>query len=152
MTKRITLTKGKFTIVDDDDYERLSSHSWYYSRYAKSGSGRSGTYMHVVIMNPPSGLFVDHINGNKLDNRKKNLRICTHAQNLGNSKIPKNNTSGYKGVVFIKRLGIWRAQIQHSYKMHCLGYFHDIVDAAKAYDKAAIDHYGEFARTNFGGH
>jgi hypothetical protein len=91
---------------------------------------------------------VDHINGNPLDNRKENLRICTHKQNGKNYSIPNNNTSGYKGVRWHKRDKIWEAFITVECKQRYLGRFKDIKDAVKCYNQNAIILYGEFAKLN----
>lgn len=115
--KTIPLTQGMVAIVDDDDWLYLSKHKWCYAHggYASRGvcsqlaNGRKdrkrikAIYMHRVIMNPPDGLQIDHINGNKIDNRKVNLRFATMAENMRNRKIQSNNTTGFAGVAFDKR-------------------------------------------------
>ena len=112
--KKITLTQGKETIVDDDDYEILMEHKWYAHKssrkkdkfYAErmapvdSNGKQKIIHIHRVIINAPKGMQVDHINGNPLDNRRENLRICTNQQNGMNRGKPKDNTSGYKGVTY----------------------------------------------------
>lgn len=92
---------------------------------------------------------IDHIDGNKLNNQRNNLRSATSSQNAINSKKPKNNTSGYKGVSWSKKSKKWRAQICFEGKQIHLGFFDDSKDAANAYDKAALKYFGEFARLNF---
>lgn len=87
---------------------------------------------------------LDHINRNRADNRLSNLREATRTQNLRNSSIRSNNTSGYKGVTWVSEKGKWRAQIFNSYKIHHLGYFDDIEKAAQAYDCKARELFGEF--------
>jgi hypothetical protein len=100
--KKIQLTKNKYALVDDEDYEELNKYNWYYSYqgYAVRTNHRLNKciYMHRIIMNPLDYKQVDHINHNKLDNRKENLRICDRFQNLQNSKIRLDNKSGIKGV------------------------------------------------------
>jgi hypothetical protein len=91
----------------------------------------------------------DHINHNKLDNRKENLRICTEAENVHNTRISRNNTSGYKGVTFHKRDKKWQTQIRSGQGKRYLGYFNTAEEAAKNYDEKAKEAFGEFARTNF---
>lgn len=99
--------------------------------------------MHRVIMNPPVGMEVDHINRNKLDNRRSNLRICTHAENLANRIKPRNNTSGYKGVVWNKSRSKWLAQITVKKRHIYLGQFDDIEEANEAYNLGFVKYYGK---------
>jgi len=94
-------------------------------------------------------MHVDHINGNPLDNRKSNLRICTHAENSNNTGPRKNNTSGYKGVYWAKRNKRWLAQITHNGKQVYIGHYKDKEEAARAYDAKAKEFQGEFAYLNF---
>lgn len=149
MAKQIPLTKGKVAIVDDEDYERLSKYKWHYSgRYARRTiMGFKKISMHQDILGTYNGV-ADHINGNRLDNRKQNLRVCSHAGNAMNRKvIAKNNTSGYKGVRFEYKK--YRASIQYKGKRIHIGLFETAEEAARAYDKKAKELFGEFARTNF---
>jgi hypothetical protein len=94
-------------------------------------------------------MVTDHINHNKLDNRKSNLRVCTDLQNARNSTYRPNNTSGFKGVSLRKKYGTWSADIKINYFHKFLGYFSSPEEAAHAYDNAAKEIYGEFAKTNF---
>ena len=94
-------------------------------------------------------MHVDHINGNPLDNRKSNLRICTNAENQRNRGVNKNNTSGYKGVCWAKQNKKWKARIKHNGKLIHLGYYKDKEEAARAYDKKAKELHGEYAYLNF---
>ena len=106
--------------------------------------------MHREIMNAPAGLLVDHKNRNPLDNRRANLRLATHSQNMQNrGKFRSNATSQFIGVCLVKKTGKWKAQIKHQKKYIFLGEFDSEIDAAKAYDAAAIKYHGEFARLNF---
>lgn len=153
--KEIPLTQGKVAIVDDEDYDELSKHKWgylnvgYASRYSHGGRAlQAAVYMHVVIMGKVEGLEIDHVNGNKLDNRRENLRHLTHSQNMQNS-IVKGGSSQYKGVCWDRSRSKWLASI-YVYKKHVmLGRFTDEKDAARAYNIAALREYGEFARTNY---
>jgi len=159
--RRIKLTKGKYAIVDVEDYEWLNNFKWhsrvnawtcYASRSEKDpATGRYVTVrMHRLILGAPENLFVDHINGNGLDNRKANLRIATCAQNNWNRANAKGRgRSGYVGVYWAENAGRWRAQISVQHKKIHLGYFDSKEAAARAYDTAATKYRKEFARTNF---
>ena len=154
--KDIELTQGKVALVDDEDYEYLKQSKWYAHNqrdgecYAMGGRGK--IYMHRLIMGTPKGMYTDHINGNGLDNRKENLRVCTNAQNLMNRPKSKINTTGYKGVTISKyrdRINTYiRAQININGKNKFLGFHKTPELAAKAYNKAAIKYHGEFAQLN----
>lgn len=159
--RRIPLSQGKFTIVDPDDYERLSRDKWYAAKghntfyairgkWSKRERKRVEIRMHRVIMRPPADLCVDHINHNGLDNRKANLRLATYAQNVHNrKKFAKPATSKYKGVSWHNSNRRWSAAIQINGKRMHLGSFHDEINAAKAYDQAAKKFHGKFASLNF---
>lgn len=160
--KEIPLSKGKVALVDDEDYDRLMAiGKWYCSpqgyavKNIQIGSYRRGEkkkykrlHMHRVVINAPDNMQVDHKFGDKLDNRKKNLRLCTASQNQGNSATGKNNTSGYKGVVWHKKAGKWRGKIGIRGKSIHLGLFETAIEAAKTYNAASLEHYGGFARLN----
>ena len=151
--KVIKLTKGRFTLVDDQDHEKFSKVKWCVSNgYTARGVGgrknRKTLLLHKEIMGTPKGMDTDHINGDKLDNRRENLRVATRSQNMANLPNPINNKSGYKGVIWYKRDSNWRAFIKVNYKQVHLGYFKDKVEAAKAYNLAALEKYGEYAFLN----
>lgn len=105
-------------------------------------------FMHRVITSAQPGMDVDHINGNGLDNRKINLRVCTRSQNLQN-KPRRPGTSRFKGVYWNTRDLVWRAYISVNRSVTSLGQFRDEVEAAKTYDAAALKHFGPQARLNF---
>lgn len=152
--KMITLTRGRTCVVDDDDYAELMKHSWSFSNggYAKRGTRVSGKIttvcMHRQVMDAPFGYEVDHINHDKLDNRRENLRICTRGQNVHNYVVMVSNTSGYKGVHWHKVANKWQARIRINYTRINLGLFINKDDAARAYNEAAIRLHGEFAVLN----
>lgn len=158
MAKRIPLTQGYFTIVDDEDYEELCKYNWQTHidqrgfMYAVKGIPRGlkniPNRMHRIILNAKNNETVDHINHNTLDNRKKNLRICTKAQNSANSKGRKKRLHKYKGIAKTTDGGRWQAQITFNYKRIYLGCFKTMEEAAKAYNDAAIKYHGEFACLN----
>lgn len=158
MAKELSLSRGRaVALVDDDDFAVLSKRKWTYSPlgYAYTCTmknyKKTTHYLHRVIMEADKGQIVDHINGNGLDNRRSNLRIGTQRQNLANIKMSPKNTSGYKGV--IKGRKKWIAQIYFRINGKrnniYIGAFDNPIDAAKAYDKKAIELHGEFARPNF---
>jgi hypothetical protein len=156
--KQIPLTQEKFALVDDEDYEFLMQWKWYFSQgYAARGAsyvdcnGKSKTKilkMHRVLLNPELHVHVDHINGNALDNQKVNLRLCTHGENMKNSKIRKTNTSGFKGVYLDKRVNRFVAQISINGKRTHIGSFKTAIEAAIAYNEKAKTEYGKFANLN----
>jgi hypothetical protein len=151
MTKSIPLSQGKFALVDDEDFEYLNQWKWHcHHGYAeRSDHGFTPVRMHREIIHTPTGWYTDHVNGNPLDNRKINLRACTASENQHNSKLNKDNTSGYKGVYFNNKQNKWYAKIRVNGKLSHLGYFNNPIDAAHAYDIAAVRLFGRFAKTNY---
>jgi len=152
--KEINLTQGKVAIVDDADFEEMSRHKWCFSKgYAIRGviqEGKKWTTlpMHVAIMGKIEGLEIDHVSGNRLDNRRENLRRVTRSQNNQNQAPCRPGTSQYKGVYWFKRVKLWRAQIKIDKKGISLGYYNSETEAATAYNNAAIKHFGQYARLN----
>lgn len=154
---RIHLIGGGWTLIDEDDWDRLYPFRWHiHSRkdgYKKvvRGTGLRMIYMSREILGVADPkIIVDHINGDTLDNRKANLRLVNRQQNAFNAKHNRsNNSSGYKGVTYFASRGKWVAQITHNYKHVTIGYFDTAEEAAMAYDKKAIELFGEYARTNF---
>lgn len=141
--KKIFLTQGKFSLVDDSDFDFLNQWKWHYNaqgyairrQWFKGGSSKF-IRMHRLINETPNDLETDHINRNKLDNRRSNLRSVTKSQNSINKGLKSTNTSGCKGVVFDKRRSKWFAQIMLNQKNKFLGYFDYFGDAVKARKKA----------------
>lgn len=156
--KRIPLSQGKFALVDDEDYERVMEiGKWCYTTqgYAQSrvvsNQKKEEVLMHRFIMGLNTGdkRVVDHKFGDGLDNRKENLRICTHAQNISNRvNKNKNNTSGFRGVCFDKRKNKWMAKIQFQRKYMFCGYAETPKQAALKYNDFATKYFGEFAVLN----
>ncbi|UCD53145.1 MAG: HNH endonuclease [Phycisphaerales bacterium] len=151
----IPLTRGLHAIVDAEDYKWLSQYKWHAGRptragkiYARRSRRRGGVIlMHRQIMNPPRGMVVDHINGNSLDNRRCNLRICTQTENIHNSRLRCDAQSRFKGVY--PKDGKWYARIKYRGQIYHLGTFDDDVEAAKARDRKALELYGQYAWLNF---
>lgn len=155
----IPLTQGQNAIVDSDDYEITSPHSWYalwnpstenfYAwRRAPKNSANERIAMHRFVLNmePSNPLMVDHKNGNPLDNRKSNLRIATVAENNRNCKRRSDNLSGYKGVYWKDSSNKWAAHCRFNNKGFHIGYFKSKLDAAQAYILIAYLNFGEFSR------
>lgn len=157
---------GHEVLIDSEDYELLSGFNWRPLVtdseglvYARAWRRSMHFYMHRLVIGAGPGEEVDHKNGNGLDNRKDNLRIATHSQNLGNVgklRLGRPPTSPYKGVYWDKAKRAWTAVIARDerypngrHKSQFLGRFSDEVEAARAYDRAAIARWGEFARLNF---
>ena len=152
--KTILSTNKKEIFVDDTDYEWASKLSWSMFNYGavhnarEWGESTGAQYqMHRVIMGLDFGdpRVVDHINHNRADNRRCNLRICTQSQNMANQRKRRGTSSKYKGVSWDKKSCRWKAYLCKN----SLGYFKDELDAAAAYDIAALAAYGEFALPNF---
>jgi ribosomal protein S27AE len=130
------------------DFDRVKGHTWNLVGRGYAGRRANGLtiYMHRLIMDAPLGKDVDHRDGNLLNNRRSNLRVCEHSQNLANAKCRKDSPSGYKGVRFHR--GKWEARIKIDYKGKHLGRFNTAEDAARAYNKAAVAQWGEHAQLN----
>lgn len=157
------LIKNQLVLIDEEDVHLIDLYKWRISKkgsdtnYVISTCRKSGKpkciRLHRLIMGVHDVHWrdstVDHINGNSFDNRKSNLRIVTLSQNSWNSKKPKNNTSGYKGVDYISAEKKFRARISVKNKRISLGSFNTALEAAIAYDEGAKLHYGEYALLNF---
>lgn len=159
----IRLPGGHVALIDDLDSwllffswharRRYNGDGFYAARGLKSPTGDGASYLHREVMGLGSlrdsaGVEVDHINGNGLDCRRSNLRLASRTENMRNMKLPKHNTSGFKGVSWLPS-GRWRAAIRSNRKTMHLGVFENIEEAAHAYDSAARELFGEFARLNF---
>ena len=155
----IPIGRGLFALVDPEDRQRVTRHRWraqrlgktfYAYRCVREGGVPRHEFMHRFLLGLPKGEpGVDHANGNGLDNRRANLRVASKAENGRNRGPNCNNTSGYKRVCWHKGAGKWLASIQVDRRQISLGLYDDPIDAAIAYDLAAIEHHGEFAWTNF---
>lgn len=149
---------GYTVLIDDEDFEKVKDHNWsiepyalkkgkYYFRYFDNEITNTIT-LHRFVMNCKlyDNKEIDHINGNTLDNRKQNLRVCTHAQNMRNQKKRVNNTTGYKGVHYQKDHKKFIARINVDKKCYRLGYFSTAEEAYAAYCEASKKYHGEFGR------
>lgn len=161
-TRLIPLTQDKFAIIDAADMHLVDQWNWSASRrknrkgirwYAVRGTSVKGKgvriYMHREIMAASSTAEIDHRNGDGLDNRRSNLRVATRQQNTRNAGLRSNNTSGYKGVWWSRVSGKWACGITINARNIHLGLFLSKREAARAYDVAAANCFGEFARPNF---
>jgi len=154
MPRKIPLTRGKSALVDDSDYDQLRPWKWqlvgpgYAGRFDRHDGTSRLVYMHRLLMDAQPGQHVDHINGDRLDNRRSNLRLVTNTQNQQNKRTPSHNTSGYKGVCWHKRVKKWHVRITVDGKRLHLGYTRDRETAAQLYDAAARFFFGEYARLN----
>jgi hypothetical protein len=155
MTKEIPLSKGKIALVDDEDYEWLNQWKWYYHKgYAARESSlkdgpRKTIWMHRLILGVQKDEYCDHRNRNTLDNHRSNLRVASKLQNNTNRGPLAHSQNGYKGVKLDKRISKWYARIRKNGQSTSVGYFNTAIEAAYAYDKLAMEHFGEFAYLNF---
>lgn len=147
--------EGKFALVDAEDFEELNKYTWlasergYALRRTNQGDKPMTMLMHRQVIGAEKGQVVDHINRDKLDNRRSNLRIVTQAQNTMNRSGDKTNISGFKGVYWQKNRQNWQARISKDYVRVHIGTFDDPEEAARAYDTVAAKLFGEYALLNF---
>lgn len=154
MTRTIPLTRGRVALVDDADYPAVAAFKWhclrvgYAARSERKGGRKHTVYLHRQIMGAEPGVEVDHKNCDKLDCRRANLRYATSTQNKANRARPVGS-SAYRGVAWDRARRKWLAGLSVNNRRVHIGRFDSEEDAARAYDSAAIKHYGEFARLNF---
>ena len=146
----IVTTKGARFVIDLEDVAKVSGKSWcrLSARWAYACTRLEGRLMllHRLLLDASAGMQIDHIDGNPANNRRSNLRLCTHAENRKNNRKHSNNTSGFKGVSWHKQAKRWHARIMINYKSKHLGYFDTPEQAKAAYDAAAERLFGEFKR------
>jgi hypothetical protein len=154
--REIELTRGKVALVDDEDYEWINSFNWYaqrcggknkrfYAARCKRINGKLTTIlMHRQILKTPEGLETDHIDGDGLNNQRKNLRACSKSQNLMNQQVQKNKK--HKGIFQSGKK--WASRICLNKKSIYLGIYDTEEMAVDAYNSAAIKYFGEYARPN----
>lgn len=167
--KEIKVGKSHVALVDDEDFDFLNQFKWYLHNLGyvqTSKKGLHSKFIHRIIMQTPKGLDTDHINGNKLDNRKSNLRVCTHEENMqfarelgllsgggigtraDNFKKSNKRTSKYIGVYWFKNRNKWHTAIRKAPLRVFIGEFTNEIDAALAYNKKSIELFGEKAYIN----
>lgn len=148
--------EGKFTIVDPDMYDFLNQFKWHlnsdgyaqHSFWDKDKKKDKDVKMHQLVRPAPPGFETDHISTDKLDNRRVNLRVCTHGQNMMNRGLQSNNTSGYKNIYWSPPHKQWRIIIKNKQGRHNLGLYRNIEDAVKARDKFLRKFHGDYANLN----
>lgn len=149
MAKKIPLGHGQFAIVDDEDYDIVSRYKWHTMANGTGSHIYAATKlrMHRLILDAPPGYMVDHINGDTLDNRRSNLRLCTNSQNQQNT-LSRGGSSQYKGVSFQVKSGKWIAAFQYNGIRYYCGMWDNEEDAARAVDKKRGEICGDFASKN----
>jgi len=154
----IPLNHGKFAVIDPEDYFRVCRYNWrcrldgntYYANTSRRIKGRMKIiFMHRLILKAPKHKLVDHIDGNGLNNRKANLRLCNYTQNAWNRRPAAGGHSKYKGVTWHNNSKGWYVRICKDYKNIYIGCFDNEIEAALAYDRKAKKLFGEFAYLNF---
>ena len=159
----IPVTRNAVAIIDNEDHALVAAYTWRLKRepgqrvqYAQthcptsSGSRRQRTVlMHRLVLGAQPGQLVDHINGDGLDNRRVNLRLCAATDNARHRVKPRGYSNPYKGITLHRPSGKWQASIKVCGRSIYLGLFDDPVHAARAYDSAALNYFGEYALLNF---
>jgi hypothetical protein len=136
-------------MIDTEDYEKLAKYNWMcHGRYARRVEKGQTIHMHRLLMNCPNGFEVDHINRNRLDNRKSNLRIVTRQQNMCNKASYAESSSKYKGVSWHSKDRLWHAQIRVNHKINFIGAYEKEEVAAAAYNYNAQIYFGTYAVLN----
>lgn len=155
--QQVKTAQGDTILIDDCDYALVSSLNWttvkrrnlkYAITHIRSESGFKQVYLHRFLLDPPKGMYIDHIDSNGLNNTRTNIRICTPSENSKNARKLSEKSSIYKGVSKWTRVKRYAARIRYNGRDQWLGFFDTERDAALAYNSAAIQYYGEFARLN----
>jgi hypothetical protein len=155
--KVLHLTNGGFTVLDNEDFERFKRFKWqrhsagYVCRCQSLGNrdDHASIYLHREILNAPPNLQIDHINGYRHDNTRRNLRLADQSQNNGNMKMQERpKSSQFKGVSLRSDTGKWAAYIKRDRRKITLGCFATEQEAAAAYNEATLKQWGEYARPN----
>jgi hypothetical protein len=147
--RQIPLGDGLYAYVDAADYEWLNRWTWHLSNgYAVRWEKGKIIFMHREILRPPKGKIGDHVNGNRQDNTRVNLRPCLRSENARNKSKAHGTSSRFRGVDYRRASGRWHARIRFEGKLIHLGSFTDEIEAARAYDRKAVELFGQFARLN----
>lgn len=149
----LLLTKNRYALIDNEDWDLVKSYSWralpsgyVYTSLPRKDGKRPNLYLHRLLLNvADKQVQVDHVDGDPLNNCRSNLRTCNASQNQANKRVQRNNTSGYKGVVFHKESQTWHAVIKHNSRTISLRYHKTKEEAFSAYREAAIALKNEFA-------
>lgn len=154
-TAYVPLTKGLRAMIDHEDAHlvcsmrwSVTSHGYARAAYTRQDGTTETIFMHRILVGAAVGQYVDHIDGDKLNNRKTNLRLCQQYQNMANRGAPRNSSTGYKGVSLCRETGRYRAILNFRGKVYRLGRFQTAIEAAHAYDAMASRLLGQFARPN----
>ena len=149
--KHIPMSRGQYALVDAADYEWLSRYKWHLcgGGYAARSEKSKRILMHRQIMEPPPGMVIDHIDGSRANNCRANLRVCTHAENQRNRRKKRDSASAFKGVGYLKNCRRCHAKLVFEGRTVWLGHFDSEPEAARAYDRKAVELFGEFAHLNF---
>lgn len=142
----IVTARGQRYVIDLEDVDKVRGRSWYAIK-GYAAAGKKNLHLHRLLLDAPKGVQVDHIDGNPSNNRRSNLRLCTHAENVRNVRRRADNTSGFKGVSMCSRAKRWRARIRLSRKLIHIGYFETPEQAKAAYEAAAERLFGAFKRS-----
>lgn len=149
---------GKYVLVDKEDFDRVRQYTWWLGTknlrpatdiWDKTTKKSKRVLLSRFILNPVKGMVVDHINGDPLDNRRANLRVCSFKENQRNRTVlNKNNTSGFRGVSWDRFRNMWVAQLSFNRKHIYLGRYKDKKDARKAVKMAILKRHGDYANIN----
>lgn len=151
---------GLTAMIDDEDEALLAranwyamkdyrTQTWYCMAWERTKDGRHRLAMHRILMNDPKGMLIDHVDGNGLNNQRENLRLATCQQNSRNRISPRQRAGTFKGLNWDAQRGKWMAKIYVNYRCINLGRYPRPEDAARAYDRAAVAYFGQFAKLNF---
>ena len=152
--KQIKLTQGKYAIIDDSSFGLVSQYKWHFHitngkmGYPRTMIAGKKIRLHTLLMKNPKGTYADHVNGNTLDNRRENLRICTPSESNANLSKRVGCSSKYKGISFDKERDKWQVRVYFKKKKVFFKRVNTEIEAARLYDLIARKIFGKFAKTN----